>query len=219
MTARLYGAASAFGRVYGSGVISALLTLRSALDAGIRMDAPRSLELWQPGDMALSEETFTSLVDAGCPTCSRKPLLVETYVAQRLPLLAGEVFGSPSWGYKGEELVRGTYRITCTECAHELFTTGACPVCQADGGLARALDTQNDFPLPVSCSGCDGEQLLLTAYVPAEVRYEGKRAAKARTQTAPEDEGFHGFRVECRQCRSATARSAPCPLCGLERAR
>ena len=63
--------------------------------------------------MPLSEEAFTALVDAGCLDCKSKKLTVETYVAQQLPLLGGEVYGSPSWGYKGEDLVRGTYRIAC----------------------------------------------------------------------------------------------------------
>jgi hypothetical protein len=171
-------------------------------------------EVWQPAAMPLSEEGFTALVDAGCPTCSDKTLAVEAYVAQRLPLLAGEVFGAPSWGYKGEDLVRGTYRIACTVCKRELFTSTDCPRCAATGGIPRALATENEFPLPVSCTSCGGEQLVLTAYVPAEVVYEGKRAAKARTQTAPEDAGFHAYRAECKQCRSSAVCSAPCPLCG-----
>jgi len=163
--------------------------------------------------MPLTEEAFTKLVDAGCPACNGKALLVEAYVAQRLPLLAGEVYGSPSWGYKGEDLVRGTYRIACSSCEKEIFTASACPLCSAADGIARASGSENAFPLPVSCTSCQSEQLTVTAYVPAEVVYEGKRAAKARTQTAPEDEGFHAYRVECKQCRNTAVRSKPCPLC------
>lgn len=162
----------------------------------------------------LSEAAFTELVDAGCPACATKRLVVESYVAQRLPLMAGEVFGKTSWGYKGEDLVRGVFRIACTGCAHEIHASAACAHCAALDGLERALEAENDFPLPVTCGGCGGELLTATAYVPATVVYEGKRAAPARTQTAPEDPGFHAFRVECKSCRNTSERTRPCPLCG-----
>jgi hypothetical protein len=164
--------------------------------------------------MRLSEALFTEIVDAGCPKCGSKRVTVETYVAQKLPLMGGEPYGAPSWGYKGEELVHGTYRIACTACDHELFADAGCPRCDAANGLERALETENAFPLPTKCLGCGSELLSATAYVPATVAYEGKRGAKARTQTAPEDAGFHAFSAECKQCRQAAARSVPCALCG-----
>jgi Zn ribbon nucleic-acid-binding protein len=163
--------------------------------------------------MPLSEASFTDLVDAGCPDCKAKRIVVETYVAQRLPLLEGEIYGAPSWGYKGEDLVQGTYRIACDGCSKELFAAAGCPRCEAEDGLARALETENAFPLPTSCTGCGSAQVIATAFVPAVVIYEGKRAAKARTQTAPEDPGFHAFRAECKQCRNVAEQRFPCPLC------
>jgi hypothetical protein len=163
--------------------------------------------------MPLSEKEFTALVDAGCPRCKSKRLSIEALVAQKLVLLAGEVYGSPSWGYKGEDLVRGTYRIACDGCGAELFTASACPRCDAAGGVTRALDEENTFPLPRACARCGDERLTATAFVPAHVTYEGKRANKARTQTAPEDPGFHAFRVECKGCRSIVERSGACSLC------
>lgn len=163
--------------------------------------------------MPLSEEAFSALVEQGCPDCTDRRLEVEAIVAQRLPLLGGEPYGSPSWGYKGEDLVRGTYRIACLGCTKELFTATDCPRCGSPDGVGRALGTENAFPLPTSCLGCGSEMVTATAYVPARVVYEGKRADKARTQTAPEDEGFHAFRVECKQCRNVAERAEPCPLC------
>jgi hypothetical protein len=163
--------------------------------------------------MPLSEAAFTALVDAGCLACGSKKLVVESIVAQRLPILGGEPYGSPSWGYKGEELVRGTFSITCEGCKKELYTGTACPRCDSVGGVARALETENDFALPTACLRCGSELLTATAYVPAVVVYEGKRAAKARTQTVPEDPGFHAFRVECKDCKTADERRDPCPLC------
>ena len=41
--------------------------------------------------MPLSEETFTAIVDAGCPDCGGHKLNVEALVTQKLPLLDGEV--------------------------------------------------------------------------------------------------------------------------------
>lgn len=163
--------------------------------------------------MPLTEAAFTELVDAGCPACKNKSVVVETYVVQTLPLLAGEVYGSPSWGYKGEDLVRGTFRIACSACDHAIFASSACPRCDAPDHLARALEGENTFPLPVSCAGCGSEIVTARAYVPATVVYEGKRGAKARTQTAPEDPGFHAYRVECKACGNAAEHMSSCPLC------
>lgn len=163
--------------------------------------------------MALSEQAFTALVDAGCTACASKRLSVEAIVAQKVPLLGGEVYGSPSWGYKGEDLVRGTFRIACDGCKKELFAATACSRCDAAGGVERALERENRFPLPVSCAKCGSELVTAMAYVPATVVYEGKRAAKARTQTVPEDPGFHAYRVECKQCRNVAEQRDPCPLC------
>ena len=53
------------------------------------------------------------------------------------------------------------------------------------------------------------------AYVPATVIYEGKRAAKARTQTTTADPGFHAYRVECKACGNAAEHMSSCPLCAL----
>ena len=164
--------------------------------------------------MPLSEEAFTVLVDRGCGDCACKKLSVEALVVQRIPLLAGEPFGTASWGYKGEDLVRGTYSIACSGCKKELFTASPCPRCNAEGGVARALESENAFALPSACAGCGSEQLTALAFVPAVVVYEGKRAAKARTQTAPEDVGFHAVSVECKRCHARSERSTPCPLCG-----
>lgn len=165
--------------------------------------------------MPLTEAAFTDLVDGGCPSCKGKSVTVESYVAQTLPLLGGELYGSPSWGYKGEDLVRGTFRIACTACAHEIYSSSSCPRCDAKGMLDRALEEENGFPLPVACKGCGSEMVTARAYVPATVVYEGKRAAKARTQTTAADPGFHAYRVECKACGNAAEHMSSCPLCSL----
>jgi hypothetical protein len=164
--------------------------------------------------MPLSEAAFTALVDAGCAACSVSKLTIEALVPQKVPLLGGEPYGAPSWGYKGEDLVRGTYRIACQGCKKELFTSAACPLCSAEGGVERALNGTDTAPLPKACAGCGGELLTATAFVPALVVYEGKRANKPRPQAAAEEPGFHAIRVECKTCHGVVERRDPCPLCG-----
>jgi hypothetical protein len=167
--------------------------------------------------MFLSEEDFTKLVDAGCPACSGKRLAIEIFVPQKVPLLGGEPYGPPSWSYKGEDVVRGTYRVACEGCKKELFATTGCPLCDADGGVERALNGVDLAPLPVKCTGCGSELLVATAFVPAVVVYEGKRPSKPRPHAAPEEPGFHMTRVECKTCHASTERRAPCPVCGAAR--
>ncbi len=171
--------------------------------------------------MPLTEEAFTKLVDAGCASCASKKLaqrlVVRALVAQKIPLFQGEPHGLASWAYKGEDLVRGTYRVTCDGCQSELFSSRACPLCDSEDGVQRALEQENAWPLPASCAHCDNELITATAYVPVTVVYEGGRAQKARTQTAPEDPGFHSFRVECKECRRVDERRSPCPLCAASK--
>ena len=139
--------------------------------------------------MTLSEEMFSTLVDAGCSACRSRSLVVEAIVARKIPLHGGEPFGAPSWGYKGEDLVRGTFRVECADCHKEIFSATACPRCKAEGGVERALASENTFPLPSSCAKCSSELVTVTAFVPASVAYDGKVAKKATTQTVAEIRG------------------------------
>lgn len=164
--------------------------------------------------MPLTEAEFTILVDRGCPSCTSKRLLIESLVTESVPLLGGEVYGSPTWSYKGEHLVDGTFRIACEECAHEIYAATACPRCTSAGGVARALETMNAFMLPTRCTQCGSERMTAAAIVPARVVYEGKRAQKARTDTTPDDEGFHALEVSCKSCRATTRATGACVLCG-----
>jgi hypothetical protein len=164
--------------------------------------------------MALSEEEFAALVDAGCPDCPTRALAIDALVPQKVPLLGGEPYGAPTWGYKGEDLVRGVYCITCEGCKKELYVSGACPRCGAADGVERALAEADAVPLAKACAACGGDLLIATAFVPARVAYDGKRSSKPRAQAAPEEPGFHAVRIECKTCHGVTERRDPCPLCG-----
>jgi hypothetical protein len=164
--------------------------------------------------MPLTEEAFTTLVDAGCLDCRSRKLSVEALVLQKLPLLAGELYGSPSWGYKGEDFVRGTYRIACDACKKELYAASSCPLCDAEGGVERALAHGSAFLLPAKCGACESELLSATAYVPARVAYDGTRGSKPRAQAEPDEEGFHALRTECKKCHAVVEHRGACGLCG-----
>ena len=67
--------------------------------------------------------------------------------------------------------------------------------------------------MPAACPSCDDEQLRYVAFVPARVAYEGKRADRARSSTELHEDGFHGYRVDCRDCGTVAALTDGCPLC------
>lgn len=186
---------------------------------GIAMLDPGRHGLWHGAVVPLTEREFAAIVDAGCLACNGKKLAIDALVSQKLPLLGGEPFGPPSWAYKGEDLVAGTFRIACLGCKAELFTATDCPRCRAPDGVARALDTESTISLPEArCDGCGSEQATATAVVPVTVVYEGTRAQKPRGRTAPQDPGFHALQVECKRCFASLvprrAAGQPCLVCG-----
>ncbi len=161
----------------------------------------------------LDEPGLDRLVAAGCPKCGGPELTFRTYVDGLLPLLAGEPTGRLTWVYDGEKFVDGVYEVRCAVCAEIVFSAEVCPRCHAPGGLARALATPNRWPVPARCPGCDGEEVRYIAFVPARVATQGKRADKARSSTELHEEGFHGARVDCRDCGTVAELTLRCPLC------
>jgi hypothetical protein len=162
---------------------------------------------------ALTEATFTERVERGCAACGAKKLLITSYVEGSFPLIGGEPTGAVTWAYKGESFVDGVFAIRCAECKGEVFSDARCPRCNAEGGLARALETENAHVVPKACPGCGIDSVTYRAFVPASVTYEGKRAGKARTDCDLYDPGFHGLRAECKGCGVFDRREAGCPVC------
>ena len=161
----------------------------------------------------LDEPGLDRLASAGCATCGSGKLTFRTYVDGALPLVGGEPVGRLTWIYDGEKFVDGVFEVACSACKQVLFASDLCPRCHAPGGLARALETPNRWSVPAACPSCDGEEVRYVAFVPARVDYEGKRAEKARTSTELHEDGFHGARVDCRDCGTVAARTDVCPLC------
>jgi hypothetical protein len=162
----------------------------------------------------LDEPGLERLVAVGCPKCASRRLAFRTYVDGRLPIMAAEPVDRLTWVYDGEKFVDGVYDVICADCAHPIFAADVCPRCHAAGGLARALGTPNDWPVPERCPECDGEELGYVALVPARVTHEDRRADRARSATELHDDGFHGYRADCRDCGTVAERTADCPLCG-----
>jgi hypothetical protein len=161
----------------------------------------------------LDEPGLDALLARGCPRCPGQPLQFRTYVDGRLPLLGGEPVGSLTWVYDGERFVDGVFEVRCTACNDVVFSAADCPRCHAPDALAGILARENGWPVPSACPRCDGEEVRYTAFVPARVVYHGKRADKARTSTELYDPGFHGYRVDCRDCGPVAELTARCPLC------
>jgi hypothetical protein len=153
------------------------------------------------------------LIAAGCPKCHGLKLAFRTYVDGLLPIMGAEPIGRITWVYDGEKFVDGVYEVTCAACNEVAFAADVCPRCHAPGGLRRALGTPNRWSVPRSCPECGIDEVRYIAFVPAHVIYEGKRAAKARSATELHEDGFHGYRVDCRDCGTVAERHGECPLC------
>jgi hypothetical protein len=162
---------------------------------------------------ALTETGLDELITRGCSGCRSSRLLFRAYVDGRLPLMGGEPVGAITWVYDGEKFVDGVFEVTCADCKQALFGDDRCPRCHAPGALPAILAAPNRWTVPTACPGCDGEEVRYLAMIPARVTYEGKRADKARSSTELLDPGFHGYRVECADCRLVTELTERCPLC------
>src|SRR5438552_10116584 len=128
----------------------------------------------------LDEPGLDRLLDAGCAKCGGRTLTFTTYVDGLLPIMGGEPVGRLTWVYDGEKFVDGVYEVACAACKAVVFAADVCPRCNAAGGLGRALESPNRWPVPPACPSCGDDQLRYIAFVPARVVYEGKRAEKAR---------------------------------------
>jgi hypothetical protein len=161
----------------------------------------------------LDEPGLDRLVNAGCPACGALKLVFQAYVDGLLPVMGAEPVGRIVWVYDGETFVDGVYQVTCAGCQRVVFAAEVCPRCHAPGGLDRALHTPNRWPVPAACRICDEEEVRYVAFLPAKVTYEGQRADKARSLTELHDDGFHGYRVDCRGCGTVAEQTERCPLC------
>lgn len=161
----------------------------------------------------LTPEKLEELITHGCTSCNGKRLAFQMYVDARLPLMEGEPVGRVTWAYDGEAFVDGVYAVQCAACQTTVFSADVCPRCHAEGGLERALETENAYDVPLACPRCEHQEISYFAMVPATTSYEGKRAEKARTECAILDPGFHGYKASCKQCGVFAELKDRCMLC------
>lgn len=162
---------------------------------------------------SLDNAAFTALVDRGCTACGGKKLAIRSYVEGSFPLFDGESDGTVFWVYKGETFVDGVFEIRCAACKKPVFADAACPRCHANDALDAVLDTENRRPPPTACPRCQEDSLVVRAFAPVDVIYQGKRPEKARTSHHLDDAGFHVARLDCTTCGTLEPMGQACPLC------
>lgn len=161
----------------------------------------------------LTEAGLDELVRTGCTACGKNVLQFRAFLDGRFLTLGGEPVSKMTWVYDGEKFVDGVFEVTCAACKKVLLAADLCPRCHAPEGLATALESENSFPLLKECPRCQHEELRYFAMLPATVNYEQGRAGKPVTHIDSYDPGFHGLRIECRDCGPIAKAAAGCPLC------
>lgn len=160
---------------------------------------------------ALDQARFEQLVGGGCPKCTTRLLEIRSVIDRSLVVMVGDPNDEGRWVHDGEKFVDGTYRISCTSCAHVVFESDVCPRCNADGALDRVLSTPSRLTIPKRCPKCSELELLALAMVPAVARYGGE-TPKPKQLVDFGDPGYHVVAYACHGCDNAVV-AERCPLC------
>jgi hypothetical protein len=160
---------------------------------------------------ALDQPHFEELVGSGCPACNTRLLEIRSIIDRSLVVMVGDPNDEGRWAHDGEKFVDGTYRITCTSCAHVVFASDMCPRCNAPGALDKILSTPSRLTVPKRCPKCSELELLALAMVPAVARYGGE-APKPKQLVDFGDPGYHVVAYACHACDNAVV-AEKCPLC------
>src|SRR5262245_14013207 len=112
---------------------------------------------------ALDQPTFEKLATAGCPACHAQVLEIRSFIDRSLVIMLADPNNDGRWVHDGEKFVDGTYRISCTSCAHVVFESEMCPRCNSAGALSRALGEPSRLEVPKRCPKCNELELLAVA--------------------------------------------------------
>jgi len=165
---------------------------------------------------APDEPLYQSLLAGGCPHCGRNYLKLRAFASASLSVMEGEPVSSLKWTLDNHGLRERVFRIDCAECKAVLFERGDCPLCQAAGGLARALAAQHGLAPPHACPRCGLTELTLTVEVRMHADTLLGAFSRRKAESEPHDPGFHVVEARCRDCEAVVAAvgDARCALCG-----
>jgi len=162
----------------------------------------------------LDEPAFEAHL-APCPACKGTRLELRAFLDQLVPAMLGDAAGAGKLVHDGEKFVDGTYRIACAGCKHVVFSSDACPRCNAPGGLAAAVASESRWKVPKRCAACNATELSVTALVNATTLHGGGRAQPRPTAELGEP-GFHVTSITCDDCGEDAENAEggdSCPLC------
>lgn len=159
---------------------------------------------------ALSQAAFEELVNGPCPACGERALEISTFIDRSIVVMVGEPNDAGRWVHDGEKFVDGTYRIRCTKCSHDAFTSDICPRCNAPSALSKALETTSRLSIPKRCPKCNELELLAIALIPAKA--PATPAPKAKPTADFGEPGYHVVAYACHACDNAVV-CERCPLC------
>ena len=161
----------------------------------------------------LTEASFAAAIGP-CAQCGGTAHDVYSFLDRGVAVMLGEPNDGGKWAHTGESFIEATYRIACVRCGAHAYDSAACPGCNADAGLERALTGDAGLAVPKRCPSCRGMELTATGKLPATVRTGGGGRLPAPTALATIGEpGYHVAILMCDDCDWVQVATG-CALCG-----
>jgi len=152
--------------------------------------------------MGLFDELGLSVVDAGVRSAARSSSV--PHVRRRLVRSWRRADRSRQMVYNGEKFVDASI-ASCARDAIRDFAEDVCPRCHAPRGLTRASKAEpvaRPSVVPVEKGRKFG---YIGSAAVGHVRRQ--RATRRGALTELLDDGFHGYRVDCRNCGTVSERT------------
>lgn len=164
---------------------------------------------------ALSAAELAALLTAGCSSCGKTELRARALATGTMLLADGEPSTSMTWIYEKDQLFERIYRLECLDCGAASHERDDCPLCKADGGLARALSGRHGVAPPAACPHCDHPELKITVEARMHVIYVLGHIGRRVLDAEPHEPAFHVTQAQCPSCQQTVASvSQRCAACG-----